>query len=75
MISPVEQLEAAALALPAQERARLAERLLASLDEDSEIEQAWAEEVRRRLEQFRAGEIAAVAAEDVFAEARRRLQR
>jgi putative addiction module component (TIGR02574 family) len=45
-----EEIEAAAMHLTVQERARLAERLIASLDEDSEIEQAWVSEMDRRLD-------------------------
>lgn len=74
-VSPVEQLEAAALSLPRSERARLAERLLASLDEDPDVDAAWREEVRRRIEQYRAGEIKSVPADEVFEEARKRLER
>lgn len=44
-----QALESAALLLPPEERARLAERLLASLDIDPEIEAAWAAEVEKRL--------------------------
>jgi hypothetical protein len=40
----VETLEAAALNLPPGERARLVERLIATLDADPEIEEAWAVE-------------------------------
>lgn len=72
---PVEELEVPALALPRSERARLAERLLASLDEEPEIEAGWAEEVRRRMEQYRAGAIEAVPGDRVMREARSRLKR
>ena len=44
----VELLEAEALLLSAAERARLVERLIASLDADPEVEDAWAAEVERR---------------------------
>ncbi len=74
MRSAAEELEAAALSLPRSERARLAERLLASLDEDAEIEEAWAVEVRQRLEAFRNREVEAVPAEDVLREARERIR-
>ncbi|MFB6372820.1 MAG: addiction module protein, partial [Bradymonadaceae bacterium] len=53
MASAPEQLEAAVLALPREQRARLAERLIASLDEDDDIGEAWRDEVRRRLEAYR----------------------
>ncbi len=74
MSSPAEELEAVALSLPVDERARLAERLIASLDEDTEIEQAWAAEVRHRLEQYRAGQIETRSASKIFEEARHRLR-
>ena len=44
----VETLEAAALHLSSGERARLVERLIATLDADPEVEEAWAAEVERR---------------------------
>lgn len=44
----VETLEAAALHLPPGERARLVERLLATLDAVPEVEEAWVAEVERR---------------------------
>ncbi|MDQ3775247.1 MAG: addiction module protein [Pseudomonadota bacterium] len=47
-MSTVETLEAEALQLPASERARLIEKLIAGLDSDPAIEEAWAAEVERR---------------------------
>jgi putative addiction module component (TIGR02574 family) len=47
-MSTVETLQAEALQLPASERARLIERLIAGLDSDPAIEEAWAAEVERR---------------------------
>ena len=61
-----EELESAALQLPRGERARLTERLLASLDEDPAIEQAWAAEIAERIRAYRAGELKTYAAEEVF---------
>lgn len=63
----VQELEAALLKLPNQERARLAEVLIDSLDEENEIAQAWTDEAERRLEELRSGEVQGVPAEDVFA--------
>ncbi len=68
MRSSVEDVESAALQLPRAERARLAERLIASLDEDTEIEQAWAEEIRRRVHELRSGAVQPIPGEQVFAE-------
>jgi putative addiction module component (TIGR02574 family) len=44
----VETLEAAALQLTPSERARFVDRLIATLDADPEVEEAWAAEVERR---------------------------
>ncbi|HEX7238809.1 MAG TPA: addiction module protein [Longimicrobiaceae bacterium] len=68
MLSSAENVESAALQLPRSERARLAERLIASLDEDAGIEQAWAEEIRRRVEDLRSGRVQPVPGEQVFEE-------
>ncbi len=48
MSATVEELEAEALGLPAVHRARLVEKLIASLDIEPDVESAWAEEVERR---------------------------
>jgi putative addiction module component (TIGR02574 family) len=52
-----EELESAVLQLSRGDRARLTERLLASLDEDPAIEQAWADEIAERIRAYRAGEM------------------
>jgi putative addiction module component (TIGR02574 family) len=49
MGNKLEVLEAEALKLTTGERAAFAQLLLASLDEDAEVEQAWAAEVERRI--------------------------
>ena len=67
----LDELHAAVLSLPEVERARLAARILASLDEDAEIEAAWISEVRERMDAYRRGELAAVPAQDVLARARK----
>ena len=56
-----------ALKLTPQERAEVAEQLIASLDEgpDAEVEQAWQEEVQRRLQQVERGEVKTVPWEEV----------
>jgi putative addiction module component (TIGR02574 family) len=69
MSQAIQALESAALLLPAEERARLAERLLASLDTDPEMETAWAAEVER-LTDWDAGLVDAVS----WDEARRQMQ-
>jgi len=56
-----------AMKLDVHDRAALAERLLASLEELSEEESAhlWAEEAQRRLQAYRAGRAQAVPAEAI----------
>jgi putative addiction module component (TIGR02574 family) len=76
---PVERLEAEVLQLPPDERARLARRLIASLDEGSpedpaEVEREWKAEIERRLEAYRRGDVKAVPASQVIADARARLR-
>ena len=44
----LETLEAAALQLTRADRARLVDRLIAILDADPDVEEAWAAEVERR---------------------------
>ena len=73
MSTPLTDLESEAMKLPREERARLADRLLASVYGDPEIEEAWAVEVQRRLAAMEAG-TAPVAAESVLARARRTLE-
>lgn len=58
--SPLEEIEAAALQLAPTDRAHLAERLLASLEEDDEILAAWVDEAERRADAFEHGELAAI---------------
>jgi putative addiction module component (TIGR02574 family) len=71
----VQNLEAEVLKLPSHERARLAEVLIASLDEEDEILEAWADEAERRYEELRSGAVKAIPAEEVFARARARHNR
>lgn len=56
-----------ALKLSATERAEVAEQLISSLDEipDTNVEQAWQEEVQRRLQQVERGEVKTIPWEEV----------
>ena len=63
-----EQLEVEAQKLPRDERARLAEALIASLDEEAEIERAWYDEAERRAAELDSGAVEGIPAEQVFAE-------
>lgn len=65
-----------ALSLEVRDRATLAERLLASLDEitEEEAEHLWAEEAERRLKEYHAGRAQVVQADEVHAKAEQLLQ-
>jgi putative addiction module component (TIGR02574 family) len=62
-----------ALSLKLDDRAALAEKLLASLDEldEEEADRLWAEEAQRRLKDYREGRVGAVTAQDLAKKAER----
>ena len=68
----VNDIEAELLKLPSHERARLAEVLISSLDEEDEVARAWADVAERRYEELRTGKVKGIPAEDVFARIRAR---
>jgi putative addiction module component (TIGR02574 family) len=75
MSRPLEHLEAEALELSTRERAALAPRLIASLDEGAdddptEVELAWEAEIQQRLDAYHRGEVRTISSEEVFARAR-----
>jgi putative addiction module component (TIGR02574 family) len=69
-----ETLEAEALKLTAAERAKLAEHLIASLDENSEIDEAWVAETERRIAEIEAGTVQLIPAAEAIARARTALK-
>ncbi|MBI1785459.1 addiction module protein [Candidatus Sumerlaeota bacterium] len=64
--------ESEALQLAAEDRARLAESLLLSLDSptEEEAEAAWAEEASRRADELDRGEVKPVSSVEVMRKAR-----
>jgi hypothetical protein len=72
----IQELEAEALKLDPKSRARLAEKLLASLENLSEEENArlWVEEAERRAVEMDTQPDVSTSAKDVFREARAKLQ-
>ena len=68
----IEDLEATVLQLDPKDRARLATKLLHSLEEFSEqdLTQVWSEEAQRRNAELDADPDAEIPAEQVFREAR-----
>ena len=71
----IDELEAEALKLDPKARARLAERLLESLESLSPEENAqiWAEEAQRRAEALDSGTLTSRSADEVFREAQSRI--
>ena len=75
MSSLIDELSRKAWSLPPEERIRLAEELLSSVqDSDEEIEAAWADEIKRRLDEVESGTAKLIPAEEVFAEIRQLLK-
>ena len=76
MADPVRKIEAEALKLPPKQRARIAERLLSSLEDqvDPENERFWLETAERRLDELLSGKVKGIPAEQVFKRARSTLR-
>jgi putative addiction module component (TIGR02574 family) len=74
MAAPRPRVESEALRLPPKARARLAERLLCSLEDSLDVDndRFWLEESERRLAELESGKVKGVPAEKVFAHARLR---
>jgi putative addiction module component (TIGR02574 family) len=70
MSSQLEIVEAQALKLSVEERAELADRLIASLFKGDEIEEAWAVEVERRIEEIESGRAKLIPAAEAIARIR-----
>ena len=70
MSTQLDMVEAQALNLSVAERAKLADRLITSLFEDHEIEEAWAAEVERRIEEIESGRAKLIPVSEAIARAR-----
>ncbi len=70
-MADAESITQQALDLDLKERARLAARLLESLDgvSEEEIQELWLDEAERRIQEYRAGRMEAVVSDRVFREA------
>lgn len=73
MSTPFAELEVEALKLSPEERALLADHLLASLGAQGEVEQAWAVEVEQRLAEVEAGHVTLIPIEQAIQSARQAL--
>lgn len=70
----IQELEVEAMKLPPEERERLAEKLLSSVDADLAFESEWAAEADRRVEEVRSGLVKPVSGDEVFRRALERLK-
>ncbi len=62
-----KQLIEEVVSLPVEERALVADSLLRSLNQpESEIDKAWAKEAKRRLDEFRSGQVRGIPGDEVF---------
>ncbi len=77
MAETLAKIESDALRLSEEERARLAVRLLASLEEEAEspeeVERLWVAEAEERFRELRDGAVRGIPARQVFAELRTKL--
>jgi putative addiction module component (TIGR02574 family) len=76
MANLARDLESKALELSRRERARLAQRLSSSLDQelDADAEKLWLQEAERRLGELKSGKVAGIPAEKVIRKARSTLR-
>lgn len=72
MPDPVAELVERGRALPPEDRERLVDQLLESLNEPAaaQLDAAWESEIERRLAEYDQGSVQAIDAEEVFAKAR-----
>lgn len=68
MAKNLSEVESAARALSAKDRARLVRRLIATLEKENEgdVEQLWLDEAEKRLSAYRRGETTTYPGEEVF---------
>jgi putative addiction module component (TIGR02574 family) len=75
MTTSLEVLEAEALKLAPADRSHLLERLIASLDADPEVEEAWELEADRREASLESGSVAEVPSHEAMNRLRSKLAR
>jgi putative addiction module component (TIGR02574 family) len=73
----IEELAEEALALPSEQRALLADRLVESLDaaEANRLDRLWASEAKRRRDEVRQGGVQTIPGDEALARVRRSLGR
>ena len=73
MTIPAHDLAAEVLELPAEERARILELLIASFEPKSNAQKAWMNLALRRREEVRSGKVAMVPGDEALARVRARI--
>ena len=73
MTTPVHDLTAEVLDLPAEDRARMLELLIASFEPKSNAQRAWMDLALRRREEVRSGKVAMVPGDEALARVRARI--
>ncbi|OAZ91545.1 addiction module protein [Halomonas sp. G11] len=72
----IKELVSEAESLPVEERVRVVDVLLRSLNSpEADIDKQWVDVARSRLDDIRSGKVATVSSEQVFANLRARLER
>lgn len=76
MADSARELESKALKLSRRQRARLAQRLISSLDQrpDSDSEKLWLDEAERRSVELKSGKVVGIPAAEVMKKARSALR-
>jgi putative addiction module component (TIGR02574 family) len=78
MTPQVSEVLEQALTLSTQERGMIIDRLIESLDEgpaEEGVEEAWAEEIKRRVDEIRSGKVQMIPGEQVLRDLAKRRQR
>jgi putative addiction module component (TIGR02574 family) len=73
MIATIETLFSEAMTLPDDSRLRLAERLFSTIKEEPALEAEQLQEVARRVQDVRSGQVETLPGEEVFREIERSL--
>ena len=74
METQLELLESEVLKLSPSARTALAQRLLASLEEDDETDETWTEEIERRVAEIEAGSAKLIPVAEALAQVRSKLK-
>lgn len=72
----IQELINEAVMLPVEDRARIVDSLLRSLNPpEAEIDAAWAEVASRRFEELRSGKVKGISGQEVFEKIRQRFEK